>query len=108
MVVKLWKPMSENSDMGFVFFGPTNHEQQQGLVGMVHGVVEGLEEGVVLFFAVEFGEAEGFDAFDEDFGGGRLSFDEIDDLVEELLQGHGAGISGLSAAHELGLNVGRD
>jgi hypothetical protein len=57
VVVKLWKPMSENSDMGFVFFGPTNHEQQQGLVGMVHGVVELLEEGGVFFGAVVFGEA---------------------------------------------------
>jgi hypothetical protein len=55
--LKLWKPMSENSDMGFVFFGPTNHEQQQGLVGMVHGVVELLEEGGVFFGAVVFGEA---------------------------------------------------
>ena len=44
------------------------------------GVVELLEEGVVFFFAVLFGEAEGFDSFDEDFGGVGLGFDNLDDL----------------------------
>jgi hypothetical protein len=32
-----------------------------------------LEEGVVLLFAVLFGEAEGLDAFDEDLGGVGLN-----------------------------------
>ena len=56
-----------------------------------HGVVELLEEGVVFFFAVLFGEAEGFDSFDEDFGGVGLSFEAFDGLGDVVLEGHRAG-----------------
>ncbi len=35
-----------------------------------------------------------------------MGFDEVDDFVEEVLEGHGAGVGGLCAAHELGLDVG--
>jgi hypothetical protein len=73
-----------------------------------HGVVELLEEAVVLFFAVLFGEAKGVDAFDEDFGGVGLSLDNFDDFAEEVLEGHGARVGGLAAAHEFGLDVGWD
>ena len=73
-----------------------------------HGVVELLEEGVVFFLAVGCGEAEGFDALDKDFGGVGLGFDDVDDLVEVVLEGHGARVGGLLAAHEFGLDVGRD
>ena len=74
---------------------------------MIHSVVELLEEDAVLFFTVGGGEAEGLDALDEDFGGGRLSFDDLDDLAEEIFEGHGAWVTGLAAAHEFGLDVGR-
>jgi len=76
-------------------------------VGSHHGVVELFEEGVVLLLAVGGGEAERFDAFDEDFGGVGLGFDDVDDLVEVVLEGHGAWIGRLAWAHELGLDIGR-
>jgi hypothetical protein len=75
------------------------------LVG-VHGVVELFEEGVVFFFAVGGGEAEGFDAFDEDLGGVGLRLDDFDDFVEVVLQRHGSRVGGLGTAHEFGLDVG--
>jgi hypothetical protein len=78
------------------------------LVRRHHGVVELLEEGVVFFFAVLFGEAEGLDAFDEDFGGVGLGFEDLDGLGEVVVEGHGARVGGLGAAHEFGLDVGRD
>ena len=65
-------------------------------MGMVHGVVELFEEGVVLFFAVGGGEAEGLDAFDENFCGVGLSVDDFDGLGEVVLERHGSGIGGLS------------
>ena len=71
------------------------------------GVVVLLEEGVVLFLAVGGGEALGFDALDEDLGGVGLSLDDVDDLGEVVFERHGTGISGLLAAHQLGLDVGR-
>jgi hypothetical protein len=71
-----------------------------------HGVVELLEEGVVFFLAVCSSEAEGLDAFDENFSGVRLGFDDLDDLSEVVLERHGAWVGGLAAAHELGLDVG--
>lgn len=37
-----------------------------------------------------------------------MGFDEVDDLVEEFFEGHGARVGGLCAAHELGLDVGWD
>jgi len=77
-------------------------------VGSHHRVVELLVEGVVFFFSVGGSEAEGFDAFDEDFGGVRLRFDDVDGFEEVVLEGHGARVGSLLAAHEFGLDVGRD
>jgi hypothetical protein len=77
-------------------------------VRVVHGVVELLEESFVFFGAVVGGEAEGFDALDEDFGGGGLGLDDVHGLGNEVGKGHGAGIGGLAGAHELGLDVGWD
>jgi len=74
---------------------------------MIHGVVELLEEGGVFFFAVGGGKSQRLDAFDEDFGGVGLSLDDLDNLVEEILEWHGARIAGLAAPHEFGLDVGR-
>jgi len=71
-----------------------------------HGVVELLEEGVVFFVAFGGGEAEGLDAFDVDFGGVGLGFDDLDGLGDVVLERHGAWVDGLAAAHELGLDVG--
>ena len=76
------------------------------LVGVVHGVVEGLEEGFVLFLTVGGGEAEGLDALDEDLGGVGLGLDDVDDFGEEFFEGHGSGVGGLGRAHEFGLDVG--
>ena len=76
-------------------------------MGSHHGVVELLEEGVVFFGAAVLGEAEGFDAVDEDLGGVGLGFDDVDDLGDVVLERHGAWVGGLVAAHELGLDVGR-
>jgi hypothetical protein len=75
-------------------------------VGMVHGVVELLEEGVVFFFAVCCGEAERLDAFDENFGGVGLGLDDFDGFGDVVCEQHGARVDGLVAAHELGLHVG--
>ena len=55
-----------------------------------------------------FGEAERFDALDENFGGVGLSFDDFDHLDEEVLERHGARVGGLGAAHQFGLDVGWD
>ena len=71
-----------------------------------HGVVELLEEGGVLFGAVLLGEAKGHDAFDEDFGCGGLGGEDGHDLGNVVAEGHGAGIGGLEAAQQFGLNVG--
>ena len=76
-------------------------------MGSHHGVVELFEEGVVLLLAVGGGEAEGFDAFDEDFGGVGLGLDDVDDFVEVVLEGHGTWVCGLAGTHKLGLDVGR-
>ena len=73
-----------------------------------HGVVELLEEGVVFFLAVGCGEAERFDALDEDFGGVGLGLEDFDHFGDEVFEGHGAGVGGLGAAHESGLDVRRD
>ena len=73
-----------------------------------HGVVELLEEGGIFFLVVGGGEAKGFDALDENFGGAGLRFDDLDNLIEEVLKGHGARVGGLLAAHEFGLDVGWD
>ena len=48
-----------------------------GLVGVVHGFVEGVEEGFVFFGAVVGGEAQGFHALGEDLGGFGLGSDEL-------------------------------
>ena len=77
-------------------------------MGSHHRVVELLEECVVFFFSVGGGEAEGFDAFDEDFSGVRLRLNDVDGFGEIVLERHGAWIGGLLAAHEFGLDVGRD
>jgi len=62
----------------------------------------------VFLRAVLFGEAQGFDAFDENFGGVWLGFEDADGFVEIVGEGHGAGIRGLLATHEFGLDVGWD
>jgi len=72
-----------------------------------HGVVELGEEGFVFFLAVCGGEAKGFDAFDEDFGGAGLGLEKFDGLGEIVGERHGAWVRGLVAAHEFGLDVGR-
>ena len=77
-------------------------------MGVGYGIVEVFEEGVIFFRAIVGGEAEGFDAFDEDLFGVGLGLDEVDGLSDEILEGHGAWVGGLGAAHELGLNVRRD
>ena len=77
-------------------------------MGSHHCVVELLVEGVVFFFSVGGGEAEGFDAFDENFSGVRLRLDDVDGFGEVVLERHGAWIGGLLAAHEFGLDVGWD
>ena len=52
--------------------------------------------------------SEGFDTFDENLGGVGLGFDDLDDLVEEFLKGHGAGVGGLAfLPMKFGLDVGR-
>ena len=71
-----------------------------------HRVVELLEECVVFFFSGLFGEAERLDAFDENFGGVGLGLEDFDGLGEIVLEGHGARVGGLVAAHQLGLDVG--
>jgi hypothetical protein len=76
------------------------------LVRCQHGVVELLEKRVVFFFTVGGCEAERFDAFDEDFCGVGLGFDDVNDFVEEFFERHGAWIGGLLAAHEFSLDVG--
>jgi hypothetical protein len=73
-----------------------------------HRIVELLEEGIVFFFAVLLSEAQGLDAFDENFSGVGLSFDELNGFGEVILERHGAWIGRLAAAHELGLDVGWD
>jgi hypothetical protein len=78
------------------------------LVGSHHRVVELLVEGVVFFFSVGGGEAKGFDSFDENFGGVGLGFNDFDGFGEIVLEGHGARVGGLLAAHEFGLYVGWD
>ena len=78
------------------------------LVGVVHGVVEGLEEGFVFFGAVVGGVAQGFYALGEDLGGFGLGLDEVDGFGDEVFEGHGSGVGGLGAAHEFGLDVGWD
>ena len=35
-----------------------------------------------------------------------MSFDDVEDFVEEVFERHGAGVGGLLAAHEFGLDVG--
>ncbi len=70
-----------------------------GLVRGHHGVVELLEEGVVLFLAVGGGEAQGFDKFDEDFGDVGLGGEDLDGFGEVVLERHGAWGGGLLAAH---------
>lgn len=55
-----------------------------GLCGLVRGghrVVELFEERVVFYRAALFGEAEGLDAFDEDFGYVWLGFKDVDGFV---------------------------
>ena len=76
-------------------------------MGSHHCVVELLVEGVVFFFSVGGGEAEGFDAFDENFSGVGLRLDDVDGFGEVVLERHGAWVGGLLAAHEFGLDVGR-
>ena len=77
-------------------------------MGVGYGIVEGFEEGVIFFRAIVGGEAEGFDAFDEDLFGVGLGLDEVDGLGDEVFEGHGAGVGCLGRAHEFGLDVGRD
>ncbi len=77
-------------------------------MGVAHGFVEGLEEGLVLFGTVVGGVAEGFYALGEDLGGFGLGLDEIDGLGDEVFEGHGAWVGCLGTAHELGLDVGWD
>lgn len=73
---------------------------------VVHSVVELVEEGGVFFGAGGFGEAKGFDALDEDFGGIGLGFEDLDDLGDEVFERHGARVGGLRGAHQFSLNVG--
>jgi hypothetical protein len=75
-------------------------------VGSHPCVIELLEEGVVFFCAVGGGEAEGLDAFDEDFGGVGLGFDDLDGFGDVVLERHGARVGSL-AGHKFGLDVRR-
>jgi hypothetical protein len=62
------------------------------VVACGHGVLELVEECGVFFRAVLLGEAEGLDAFDEDFGDVGLGFEDVDGLVEIVGEGMARGL----------------
>ena len=74
---------------------------------MGHCIVEALEEGIVFFFTIVLRKPQGFDTLDQNLGRSRLCFQQFDHLSKEVPKRHGLWIACLTAAHQLGLNVGR-